>query len=282
MPIAPASIATASALSGVGPKTAPLFARSRDRNGSQLLDYLPFRYDDFRFPTPARRLGESGGEENAVGRVIGIKERRVRALEIVEVQLVDDERRHVYGEMDRAQSLRLRTFSRRNAAFRAWPSRANLFGRGRKRFALRASRRRQAIPRRAGAGLSRLERSGQPQDRLGHQEESRASDRASAARSVAAVARFERANTDRSWGLSRRPLACIRRKKPQRARERFVFGEFLGLATAAQLRRNERERDHDARALRIPAACSMVSRSRLPFRAYRRTAARHSRSYGTT
>ena len=39
-----------------------------------LLEYLPFRYDDLRFPTPAVRLGETGGEENAVGRVVAVKE----------------------------------------------------------------------------------------------------------------------------------------------------------------------------------------------------------------
>ena len=55
-----------------------------------LLDYLPFRYDDLRFPTPAARLGAAGGEENAVGHVVAVKERRVRGLEIVELQLRDD------------------------------------------------------------------------------------------------------------------------------------------------------------------------------------------------
>ena len=36
------------------------------------------------------RLGETGGEENAVGLVFAVKERRVRGLEIVELQLHDD------------------------------------------------------------------------------------------------------------------------------------------------------------------------------------------------
>jgi ATP-dependent DNA helicase RecG len=51
----------------------------------------------------------------------------------------------------------------------------------------------------------------------------------------------------------------------ERARERFVFAEFLTLATAAQLRRAARESDHDARALRIPADLLDRFESMLPF-----------------
>ena len=77
-------------LRGVGPKSAALFRELGVETAQALLDYLPFRYDDLRFPTPALRLGETGGEENAVGLVVAVKERRVRGLEIVELQLHDD------------------------------------------------------------------------------------------------------------------------------------------------------------------------------------------------
>ena len=76
-------------LAGVGPKSAPLFRELGIATAEDLLDYLPFRYDDLRFPTPSSALGQSGGEENAVGEVVGVKERRVRDLEIVEVRLRD-------------------------------------------------------------------------------------------------------------------------------------------------------------------------------------------------
>ncbi|MFY9739156.1 MAG: hypothetical protein WAK11_08875, partial [Candidatus Cybelea sp.] len=76
-------------LHGVGPKSAALFRELDIETAEALLDYLPFRYDDLRFPTPASRLGETGGEENAVGIVVVVKERRVRGLEIVELQLHD-------------------------------------------------------------------------------------------------------------------------------------------------------------------------------------------------
>lgn len=77
-------------LSGVGPKSAALFHELGVDTAEALLDYLPFRYDDLRFPTPAARLGAAGGEENAIGHVVAVKERRVRGLEIVELQLRDD------------------------------------------------------------------------------------------------------------------------------------------------------------------------------------------------
>ncbi len=49
------------------------------------------------------------------------------------------------------------------------------------------------------------------------------------------------------------------------ARERFVFAEFLALATAAELRRSERERDHDARALDVPPDLLERFERALPF-----------------
>ncbi|HEY5339395.1 MAG TPA: hypothetical protein VIK27_00080, partial [Candidatus Aquilonibacter sp.] len=77
-------------LVGVGPKSAALFAQLGITTSHDLLDYLPFRYEDLRFPTPSTALGSSGGEENAVGVVTHVKERRVRGLEIVDVRLRDE------------------------------------------------------------------------------------------------------------------------------------------------------------------------------------------------
>ncbi len=106
-------------LSGVGPKTAVLFRELGIETPAALLEYLPFRYDDLRFPTPAVRLGETGGEENAVGRVIAVKEKRVRGLEIVELRLADDDgvpfsakwigrNRYVYGRFHEGMRLFVR------------------------------------------------------------------------------------------------------------------------------------------------------------------------------
>jgi ATP-dependent DNA helicase RecG len=54
-------------------------------------------------------------------------------------------------------------------------------------------------------------------------------------------------------------------QEAQQARERFVFAEFLTLAAAAQLRRADRERDHQARALRVPPELLDEFQSALPF-----------------
>jgi len=112
-------------LAGVGPKSAALFHELGVGTAQELLDYLPFRYDDLRFPTPARRLGETTGEENAVGRVSAVKERRVRGLEIVELRLVDDagdaftakwigRNRYVVGRFREGMRLFVRGRSERN------------------------------------------------------------------------------------------------------------------------------------------------------------------------
>ena len=54
-------------LDGVGPKSVPLFRELGIESARDLLDYLPFRYEDLRFPTPSNALGNSAGEENRIG-----------------------------------------------------------------------------------------------------------------------------------------------------------------------------------------------------------------------
>ena len=49
------------------------------------------------------------------------------------------------------------------------------------------------------------------------------------------------------------------------ARERFIFGEFLALATGAQLRRAQREHDRHARALTVPPELLDEFAAALPF-----------------
>jgi RecG-like helicase len=112
-------------LGGIGPKSAALFRELGIETARALLEYLPFRYDDLRLPAPAALLGEAGGEENAVGRIVAVKERRVRGLEIVEVQLVDDaggrfsakwigRNRYVYGRFEEGMRLFVRGRVERN------------------------------------------------------------------------------------------------------------------------------------------------------------------------
>lgn len=79
-------------LAGVGKETAAKFGELSIRTAEDLLGTFPFRYEDLRFPTPAARLGERGEgfEENAVARVVRVRERRARNLAIVEAEMADD------------------------------------------------------------------------------------------------------------------------------------------------------------------------------------------------
>lgn len=77
-------------LAGIGPKRALAFAALDIETPRDLLEHFPFRYDDLREATPAAALGGRGGEENAVGTIIAVRERRARTIEIVEVDLRDE------------------------------------------------------------------------------------------------------------------------------------------------------------------------------------------------
>jgi ATP-dependent DNA helicase RecG len=252
------------ALRGVGPKTAVLFAELGIESAQDLLEYLPFRYDDLRFATPAARLGDSGVEENAVGQVLGVKERRVRGLEIVELRLVDDagggftakwigRNRYVYGRFREGMRLYVRGRVERSltgpivnvAQHRVLadgePYRGELVPvyRASKDLATRkiAAVVKQNLPR-----LLELA----PSDPLPAE--------LAASRGYAPQREAYRA-----------VHAPVSPEEAQHARERFVFAEFLAMATAAQLRRNERERDRDARALRVPPDLLEVFEAALPF-----------------
>jgi ATP-dependent DNA helicase RecG len=251
-------------LSGVGPKSAPLFRELGIDTARALLEYLPFRYDDLRFPTPALRLGETGGEENAVGRVTAVKERRVRGLEIVEVQLVDPagdrfaakwigRNRYVYGRFREGMRLFVRGRVERNFS---GPSvnvtqHASLAeGQEYHGELVPIYRASKDLPSRKIAAVVKknfsrlLELS--PQDPL--------------PASLGAARHYP------SMRDAYRAVHAPETPEEARdARERFVFVEFLGLATAAQLRRTERERDHDARALRVPPDLLERLEATLPF-----------------
>jgi ATP-dependent DNA helicase RecG len=251
-------------LSGVGTKTAPLFRDLGVPTARALLDYLPFRYDDLRFPTPASRLGESPGEENAVGRVVGVKQRRVRDLEIVDVAMHDDagegftakwigRRRFVYGRFHEGMRLFVRgrverTFggpvvnvtqygvlgddeTYRGELIPVYPASKDL-----------ATRKIVAVVKKNLARLLTMV----PRDPL-----------------PAALAKARRYPALRE--AYRAVHAPNTPEEAKRARERFIFTEFLALATAAALRRAQRERERDACALRVPPGLLLEFEAALPF-----------------
>lgn len=253
------------ALSGVGPKTAPLFVELGLDTAAALLDHLPFRYDDLRFPTPAIRLGETAWEENAVGRVAGVRERRARGLEIVEVRLLDDDG---------------------NPFVAKWIGR-NRFVYGRFREGMRLFVRGRAERTLSGAvvNVSHYAQLGEGEEYHGELVPIYRASKDLASRKIAAVVKknFPRLLASAPVDPLPTPLAAARGygsleaayravhaprspEEAERARERFVFAEFLALAIAAELRRSARERDHDARVLHVPAGLLEQFENTLSFR----------------
>ncbi len=251
-------------LGGVGPKSAPLFRELGIDTPQALLEYLPFRYDDLRFPTPAAQLGEGGGEENAVGRVVALKERRVRGLEIVEVHMLDDagdrftakwigRNRYVYGRFREGMRLLVRGRIERNFSgpivsvthYEQLDERDEYHGELQPIYRASkdlASRKIAAVVKK---NLTRLLKSA-PRDPI-----------PASIRSAYGYPLLSDAY--------RAVHAPLTPEEADHARERFVFAEFLAIATSAQLRRSERERDHDAHPLNIPPDLLARFESALPF-----------------
>jgi len=267
-------------IAGVGPKTAPLFRELGIHTAHELLDYLPFRYEDLRFPTPSTQLGvarelqSDPSEENAVGTVIGVKERRVRDLEIVEARLQDD-----------AGIFIAKWIGRRRFVIGRFHEGMRLFVRGR-------------VERTFNGAVMNVSHYGVLADDETYHGEMVPVYRASkelATRKIASVIKKSLPRLLQLAGDDPLPPGIARERgypslheayrsvhEPQtpeeaeQARERFIFGEFLVLATAAQLRRTERERDHEAQALRVPPGLLEEFEGALPFpltNAQRRTIA---------
>jgi ATP-dependent DNA helicase RecG len=238
-------------LAGVGPKSAALFRDLGIETSRELLDYLPFRYEDLRYPTPSNVLGASGGEENAVGVVTHVKERRVgRGMEIVEVRLRDD-----IGEFT------AKWIGRNRYAYGRFKQGMRLFVRGRVERTL------------AGATINVTQyaqlRDGEPYH--GAMVPVYRASKELTTRKIATVIRKnlpallgqsgedplpETLREQSSYPDMREAYRAIHApsapEEAERARERFIFTEFLVLAAAAALRRAERESAHDAAALPIP------------------------------
>ncbi|HET9030644.1 MAG TPA: ATP-dependent DNA helicase RecG [Candidatus Aquilonibacter sp.] len=250
-------------LAGVGAKSAPLFRDLGIQTARDLLDYLPFRYDDLRFPTPSTALGSSGGEENAVGVVTFVKERRVRGLEIVEVRLRDDE-----GQFT------AKWIGRNRYVIGRFHEGMRLFVRGRTEKTL------------AGPVVN-VSHYAQLRDDEQYHGEMVPIYRASKDLTTRKIATVVEKNLPRLLELAADdplPPAIAKQRdygsltdayravhapntpqEAQAARERFIFTEFLVLATAAEMRRAEREREHDADALKIPASLLEDFEAALPF-----------------
>lgn len=237
-------------LAGVGRETAERFAELGIRTAEDLLNHFPHRYEDLRYPTPAAQLGASGGaeglEENAVATIVNVRERRARHLAIVEALLRDDS-----GD-----------FSAK------WFGRAYLLGTLKPGMRLFVRGRVQRTLAGASMNVSSHKVLGEDETYRGEIVPVYPASKVLTSRKIHQVVRRNfRALLDLA-GEEPLPQRILRRKKypqlrdayrslhapqspdeAQTARERFVFGEFLALAVAAELKRNAREGRHDAQAL---------------------------------
>jgi ATP-dependent DNA helicase RecG len=251
-------------LAGVGAKTAPLFAELGIASAQALLDYLPFRYEDLRFPTPAQNLGNTGGEENAVGTVEAVRERRVRGLEIVEATLRDDQGGHFTAKW----------IGRRRFVYGRFHAGMRLFVRGR-------------VERSLAGPVVNVGQHAQLAEGEAYRGELVPVYRASKDLATRKIAAVVKKNLPRLLALVpedslpetvakargypplrdayRAAHAPATPEDARRARERFIFAEFLALAAAAQLRRVQRERDRNARPLRVPPGLLEEFEAVLPF-----------------
>lgn len=239
-------------LAGVGPKSAPLFAALGIETARDLLEYLPFRYDDLRFAAKSVALGSTGGEENAVGNVVAVKERRVRGLEIVEVRL-----------RDAAGDFTAKWIGRNRYVFGRFKEGMRLFVRGR-------SERTLAGP---AMNVTHYELLGPGEEYRGEMVPIYRASKDLTTRKIAAVVEKNLPKLLALAGDDPIPPALARERgfaplreayahvhaprdpeQAQAARRRFIFGEFLVLASAAAIRRMQREGEHDAAALQIPPA----------------------------
>ena len=252
-------------LAGVGKDTAAKFADLGIRTAEDLLDDFPFRYEDLRFPTPSSdlgRRGEEAGEENAVGTVIWIRERRARNLAIVEAELEDDAgtfvakwfgRAYLIGALKKGMRLFVRGRVQRGASGAVMNVgthrvlsdgevyRGEMVPVYRATKTLTSRKIHQVIQRNLRALIALAGEDPLPRD---------------------VQERFAFEPLHESYHHLHAPTTP---EAADKARERFIFTEFLALALAAQLKRQQRSVETNARALAIPPGLLQVFERELPF-----------------
>ncbi|HEY5257169.1 MAG TPA: ATP-dependent DNA helicase RecG [Candidatus Baltobacteraceae bacterium] len=250
-------------LSAVGPKTAQYFRELGIDTAEALLENFPFRYEDMRFPTPSTGLGGTQEEQIAVGRIVHVKERRVRDLEIVEACMRDDagefwakwigRRRFVYGRF--REGMRLWVRGRVEKTTIGPSVNVTTYGAMNDDDAYHG----ELVPiYHASKDLS-TRKIGQVVDK-------------NFARLLELIPPdplpSDLARERRFPELRDGYRAIHKPQTPQEAqlaRERFIYTEFLALAISARQRRAAREREHGARALRLPPALLEEFAGAMPF-----------------
>lgn len=232
------------------------------RTPLDLLNDFPYRYEDLRIPTPASQLGGTESEQNAVGRIVWVRERRARHLAIVEAELEDDS----------------------GTFIATWFGRAYLIGALKKGMRLFARGRVQRTLAGAKMNVSTHRVLGEDETYHGEMVPVYSASKTLTSRKIHQVVARNLPKLLELAGEEPLPSAILRERhfppvreayralhSPQspedaeKARERFIFTEFLALALAAQIKRRERISEHTAEKMRAaPTLLAEIERE-LPF-----------------
>ncbi len=250
-------------LAGVGTQTAKRFAEIGIATAHDLLEHFPFRYEDLRMPTPAANLGLGPeAEENAVARVVSVRERRARGLQIIDAQMEDE-----------TGAFTARWFGRSYLAGSLKPG-MRLFVRGRAQRTL------------AGTSMNvsthRVLAANEPY--RGEVVAIYSGSKDLTSRKIRSVVQRNFPKLLALGGEEPLPPALVRERRypalreayraihlpcapeeAERARERFIFTEFLALSLAAQRKRALRARERNARSLKVPPGLLEEFEGQLPF-----------------
>ncbi len=271
-----------SALAGVGPKIAALFASWESIRRRRCSSICRFATTICAFPRRRRVWDAAAARRMPSATIVALKERRVRGLEIVEAQLRDDA-----GGLFAAKWI-----GRNRYVYGRFREGMRLFVRGRVERTLCG----------AGVNVSQYGTLGEGETYRGELVPVYRATKDLASRKIAAVVKknlsrlLDLAPPDAiPSALAEHARLCVAaRRISRRPRAADAGGgrdaranvssspSFLMLATGAQLRRAERESDHDAHALDVPAGLLERFEAALPVRAHRRAAARRFARSGTT
>ncbi|HET7813372.1 MAG TPA: ATP-dependent DNA helicase RecG [Candidatus Baltobacteraceae bacterium] len=249
-------------LAGVGKGTLEHLAELGITTPRDLLDDLPYRYEDLRYPTPSSQLGRSEYEENAVGTILWVRERRARNLAIVEAELEDDAgtflakwfgRAYLIGALKKGMRLFVRGRTQRTAAGPAINVSTH------KVLDENEQYRGEVVPvYPASKSLTSRKIAQVIQRNFPRLIESAGSD------PLPPLLRkqFDFPELERAYRALHMPSDP---KDAERARERFIFTEFLSLALTAEIKRSARERERGAYALSAAPDLLSEFERELPF-----------------
>ncbi len=252
-------------LAGVGKSSAERFAELGIDTPLDLLNDFPFRYDDLREVTPAAQLARAQDdsiEENAAGTIVWVRERRARRLAIVEAELADESGSFIAKWFGRSYLM---------GALRKG---MRLFVRGRTQRTLTGAAMNVAIHKVLAEGETHR---GElvPVYPAGKDLTSRKI-RQVVARNLPKLLTLAGEDPLPKTILRARRFPELREayrsmhapgspEEANKARERFIFTEFLALALAAQMKRQTRSAARSARALRASPALLGELQREVPF-----------------